>query len=290
MNFIDLHTDFPLKLSLHEKSAAEYKNHPFENYIQNSAIWIDDDILDKKGYYDKCIYKLKNYIKENEINIVSLENFSKNGMLLSVENASFLAEYPEYIDRFKEDKISIVSLTWNGDNKLAGGAAGNSGLTEIGEDVLKKLNKNKFVIDISHLNEKSAEKVIEAADFVAATHSNCKSVFGCKRNLSEKILLKIKEKNGLIGLCFYPEFLGGGNVFEKIRDNIVYLINLGLYKNICIGSDFDGAEMDENLQSNNDIYALYQYLGYNKIKKHILDRIFYENAIAFFEGICKNIK
>jgi membrane dipeptidase len=181
-----------------------------------------------------------------------------------------------------------VSLTWNGDNALAGGTKGKGVLTPKGESVIQRLNSLRIALDISHLNESSAIKAVELAKYPIATHSNCRAICDNARNLTDELLLKIKAKSGLVGICFYPDFLGDKDVFSAVKKNIEHLTSLGMENNISVGSDFDGGEMDENLTSPNDIPKLYNYLLANGFKKRLLEGIFYRNAIAFFDRMCHN--
>ena len=100
------------------------------------------------------------------------------------------------------------------------------------------------------------------------------------RNLTDDKLQLIAEKGGIIGLCFYPEFLGG-DVFFKLYENIYHMLKLGLENNIAIGSDFDGAKMDKKLSDVTKIPELYRNLKEKGISEDILDKIFYKNFQNF---------
>ena len=99
------------------------------------------------------------------------------------------------------------------------------------------------------------------------------------------MVLSLKEKNGLVGINFYPIFLGCENPFESIYKHLSYMLNLGLLDNIAIGSDFDGAKMSETLDSTEKIPLLYEYLDKRGINIAILDKIFYRNALNFFQNV-----
>lgn len=290
MNFIDLHTDTPLKILKGEKIVADFTKSKFDGYLQNMAVWINDDDTNPKLTYEKTVYALKSYLKTNKISAFNGREYCENGVILSVENASFLAENPEYLKRFVKDKISIISLSWNGDNSLAGGAYGKGEITECGKEIIQKANSYGLAVDISHLNDISAKQAIEISDFPLATHSNCMAVCSHPRNLSDDCILQLKEKKGIIGLCFYPVFLGNGDVFERIFENIAHLLHLGMDENIAFGSDFDGAEMNEKLKTNDDVSFLFEFLREKGLDESLLNRIFYKNTLAFFDRMCNNIK
>ena len=285
MNFIDLHTDTPLKIYIKQKADADFIEQDFDFYLQNMAIWLSDKDLNSKETYDNTLKNLKAYSEKNGFSLRG--DFKSSGAFLSVENGGFLAGNPKYLEKMRDDGVKIISLAWNGESPLAGGCYSGSPLNDNAVEIINRMNDYGIALDISHLNEISAKKAIEIAKFSLATHSNCKEVFEHPRNLSDKILLSLKKKGGIVGLCFYPEFLGG-DVFLKLYENVKHLIALGMEKNIAIGSDFDGAEMDPRLAKTKDVEILYNFLIDKGIEKSIVDGIFFENALAFFRKICKN--
>ena len=90
----------------------------------------------------------------------------------------------------------------------------------------------------------------------------------------------LNQKNGILGLNFYPLFLGD-NVYEKIYQNIYFLCKKGFEDMIAIGSDFDGAKMDKRINCSAQIPNLYNFLIEKGLKKNLLDKIFYLNAKKF---------
>lgn len=287
MNFIDLHSDYPLKITGNNTSdaAVDLSNNIFENYVQTLAVFIDDCDLKPRKTYESTMSALKQHLANYKISPFAQTNNKE--YLLSLENGSFLAQDPDYIKNLKSDGICMISLSWNKQNPLAGGSHSKSGLTELGKHCIKLMNREGIALDISHLNMTSALQAVKISNKVLASHSNCAGVFNHPRNLTDEVLLEIKRSNGIIGLCFYPEFLGC-EPFDGIKRNIDYLVKMGMKKNIAIGSDFDGAKMSENLKSLHDVPTLYDYLRHSGIKSDLLNDIFYSNAIAFFSGMCKN--
>lgn len=139
------------------------------------------------------------------------------------------------------------------------------------------MNNLKIGCDLSHINEKSFYSAIEYAAFPLATHSNSKKICNHKRNLTDEQIKLICEKGGIIGFCFYPKFLGG-DVFEKLYENIFHIADMGFENHIAIGSDFDGAEMDKKLGKIEKVPDLYTFLKAKGLSDSLLHKIFYENA------------
>lgn len=278
-SLFDLHSDLPSALLRKEKSAIIFDTN-LKRHFQTAAFFIPENEPRPYLYYKKMLSVFK---EQNTVPINRLSDFKT--VLLSIEGGAAFEDNLNRIYEFYNDKIRTVSLTWNHDNSLAGGAFGEGSLTQKGESSITILNELNIVLDISHLNEKSAVKAAEKAEFLIASHSNSKSVFNHKRNLSDDLLKLIRDKNGLVGINFYPEFLGDGDVFEAIYRQISYMLSLGLEKNIAIGSDFDGAEMDPKLRKTDDVFTLYEYLLARFGNEKLIDNIFFLNAYRFYQKV-----
>lgn len=283
MDFFDLHCDTAYECYVKKEkfyvnrlavSGADGKN--FDSWTEVFAIWIKDDTNEPFSLYKKILLDFIIKLLEKPRNLTPL---------FSLEGGAVLEDDSDKIFDLKKDGIKFITLTWNGENKIAGGVNSQIGLTDFGREVIEKMNRLKIGCDLSHLNENSFYSAIEIADFPLATHSNCKSVCDHKRNLTDNQLKLIAQKGGIIGLCFYPDFLGD-NVFEGIYRNIIHLLDLNMENNIAIGSDFDGALMDKNLKNISQVPDLYSYLEEKGLSKDLLDKIFSINANNFIAKLC----
>ena len=290
MNFFDLHADTPLVLDSNnpKSSVVDLSSHPFQEYKQVMAIFLNEDLVNPVDAYNRRMKLIKSHLKDCNFPFLNQEFKSSCGALLSVENAGFLANDIEFLLKLKDDGISFLSLTWNNDNLLASGANGDGGITQKGKDVIKFMNEIGIALDISHLSHKAAMEGICLADRVLASHSAIFTLNPHSRNIKDETLLSLKQKNGIIGLCLYPLFLGGDDVAERLADSAEYLVNLGLENNIAIGTDFDGADMAFSVSKTDHISSVFNTFCRRGFEKSTVEAIFYENAIAFFNKICEN--
>lgn len=277
LNFFDLHCDTPyecyIKNQEFEKNTlavSAVKGAIFNKWYQTFAIWIKDNAENPFLLYNNILNDFKVKLKDKPDNLTPL--FALEGGA-AIENE-------ECLFKMREDGIKIITLTWNGENNIAGGFKTEKGLTDFGKKVIDIMNKTKIACDLSHLNIKSFYKVIERSDYPLATHSNCNKVFEHPRNLSDEQIRLMAQKGGIIGICAYPEFLSK-EPFEGMYLNILHLLDLGFKNSIAIGTDFDGAKMDTRLDSIDKIPLLYAFLSERGLSKELLDKIFYENANNF---------
>lgn len=282
MKYFDLHCDTAYEcyfknMPLDDNCfAVSFKNGAcFSSWTQTFAVWIRDEAENPFELYNKIITDCKARLKAKPSNLTPI---------FAVEGGAVIEKDIDRLYRLKEDGIKYLTLTWNGENRIAGGSHSQLGLTRFGKRVIKRMNKLGIACDVSHLNDRSFYRVIELAEHPLATHSNCRAVCDVPRNLTDEQIRLIAEKGGIIGLCFYGKFLGG-DVFEKLYENICHLLDMGLERSIAIGSDFDGADIDRRIDKLSKIPELYCRLSEKGIKDSTLDRIFYENADEYIRNL-----
>lgn len=277
MRFFDLHCDTAYKM--YTEKQGFYKNRLaisgkkgeiFESWYQTFAIWLPENLEKPYDFYKNTLLHLKQNL------------CGKVKPIFAVEGGTVLENNTDRLYNLKQDGVKLLTLTWNGENAIAGGSKSEKSLTEFGKTVIDKMNKIGMAVDLSHLNDKSFFEVIDCAEKPLASHSNCRFVCDVPRNLSDTQIKLICEKGGIIGLNFYPVFLGD-DVYEQIYRNIYRLCDMGYENNIAIGSDFDGADMANELCDITKIPALYSFLEQKGFDKELLDKIFYKNAHLTFD-------
>lgn len=86
--------------------------------------------------------------------------------------------------------------------------AENNGLSAFGIEVVKEMNRLGMMVDISHISDKSFYDVLKVTNApVIASHSSCRALCGSPRNLSDDMLLALKENGGVIQICILGNYL-----------------------------------------------------------------------------------
>lgn len=140
--------------------------------------------------------------------------------------------------------------------KFPGSPDTGPGLTSLGRALIRRCNKLRILIDLSHLNEKGFWDVAQLSNApLVATHSNVHSICPSTRNLTDKQLYAIKDSNGLVGVNLATSFLrADGQMRSDTSINTVlqhmdYLINILGEDHVGLGSDFDGAVIPDKIGS-----------------------------------------
>ena len=139
---------------------------------------------------------------------------TKNGLIsvfIGMENGSPIQQSLPLLRTFYRLGVSYVTLTHNGDNAIADSAAEGKrwhGLSPFGKEVVAEMNALGMMIDLSHASDETFWDCIRLSEApVVATHSCCRALCNHRRNLTDDMLKALGEKDGYVGINFYPAFL-----------------------------------------------------------------------------------
>ncbi len=298
MRYFDLHCDTLYRAvtensSLNDKSFHLYSDASsrFAKWTQCFAIWIRDDIaFDKtREIFYKAAEKLKKDCEKYGFKLYeSGDKMSERTAVFTVEGGRLIGSDLDMISELAKNSVKILTLTWNGDNNIACGALSENdmGLTEFGRRALIELERNKIIVDVSHLSDKSFYDVACRAEapFIA-THSNSRAVCKNKRNLTDEQFKIIRDRGGVVGINFHRYFLkknGEADISDILR-HCEHFLSLGGENTLSIGSDFDGSELPRGISSVESIPKLYELFLRENYPESLLDKLFYSNAANFFE-------
>lgn len=84
----------------------------------------------------------------------------------------------------------------------------SNGLSPLGTQVVKEMNRLGMMVDISHISDKSFYDVLKVTNApVIASHSSCRALCGSPRNLTDDMLLALKGNGGVIQICILSNYL-----------------------------------------------------------------------------------
>lgn len=205
--------------------------------------------------------------------------------ILTVENGSALAGQLARIETLARDGVRMMTLTWNGENEIASGNVTDHGLSSFGREAIRELERHKIVVDVSHLNDRSFFDVLDIAQKpFAASHSNARSVCGHRRNLTDEQVREMVDRKCLIGLNYSHDFLRTGERpagLEDLYRHVEHFLELGAEHCLALGSDADGADVPDTLNSPAKTAGLYQYFLDRGLSQEQAEGILWKNALNF---------
>lgn len=104
----------------------------------------------------------------------------------------------------------FMQLSYNNQSLLATGCyeSEDPGITRMGRQVIKEMNRVGLVVDMSHSADRST---IEAADIsdrpIAITHANPYDWHPALRNKREDVIRAVTQNGGMLGFSLYPHHL-----------------------------------------------------------------------------------
>jgi microsomal dipeptidase-like Zn-dependent dipeptidase len=138
--------------------------------------------------------------------------------------------------------VRFMQLTYNNQSLLATGCyeAEDSGVTRMGREVIKEMNRVGLVVDMSHSAERSTLDAIALSDRpIAITHANPNFWHPAKRNKSDDVLRALGENGGMLGFSLYPHHLKDKSqcTLESFCEMIARTADLMGVQHIGLGSD-----------------------------------------------------
>ncbi len=212
-------------------------------------------VMERKGE----MVQITNWLQlENHLAMWANESISNEkkpiGYILSLEGADSIIDL-SYLEDYYANGLRAIGPAHYGPGRYAAGThSDGTGLTPIGKDLLKEMDRLKIILDATHLTDKG---FFEAMDIfkgtVWASHQNCRSVVAGERQFSDDQLKLIIERGGVIGgaldtWMLYPDYKMGqdnpkdlGINLEKLVDHFDHICQLaGNCLHIGFGTDLDG--------------------------------------------------
>jgi len=106
--------------------------------------------------------------------------------------------------------VRFMQLTYNNQSLLATGCyeEHDPGLTRMGKQVIKEMNRVGLVVDMSHSADLST---IQAAEYssrpIAITHANPFEWMPARRNKKPEVIKAVIDNGGMLGFSLYPHHL-----------------------------------------------------------------------------------
>ena len=138
--------------------------------------------------------------------------------------------------------VRFMQLTYNNQSLLGTGCyeENDPGITRMGKQVIKEMNRVGLVVDMSHSAERSTLEAIEISERpIAITHANPTFWHPALRNKSDEVLKALGESGGMLGFSVYPHHLKDGSncTLESFCTMIADTVDLTGINSIGIGTD-----------------------------------------------------
>ncbi|HET9002168.1 MAG TPA: membrane dipeptidase [bacterium] len=193
------------------------------------------------------------------------------GFVISMESADPVLEPAELRDWW-EGGLRLIGPAHFGPGRYAGGTGSELGLTELGAPLLSEMARVGIILDLTHCSDQAFWEALARYDGpVHASHNNCRALNPHQRQLSDKQIRAITERDGVIGVvpgCWQlkPGWRNGdSNESVSLADIVAHMDHIcqiaGASRHVGIGSDLDGGVGREGFAHDLDTIADLQKVG-----------------------------
>ena len=248
-------------------------------------------------FFDKSMKENGDVIRQVTTVEEILENREKGIMsaLLTIEEGEAIEGSIEKLEHFYNRGVRMMTLTWNFANQLAypnyvyeGKIDTERGLTDKGIEVIKKMWELGMIVDVAHLNDAGIYDVFKyATKPIVASHSNARAVHNVPRNLSDDMIVKLRENGGVMGINYCPDFISEDTEQNQIPDiisHIKHIVKVGGIDTVALGSDFDGITTPNGMSDCTKTNDLYEALVAEGFSEEDIDKIFYKNFLRVLKA------
>lgn len=211
----------------------------FREVVTNFAEW--------NAYFERYSDLIIPGYTTNDID-TALQN-NRTAIFFGFQNPSPIEDDISLVEICYQLGARFMQLSYNNQSLLATGCYEDNdpGVTRMGKQVIKEMNRLGFAIDMSHSAERSTLHAIELSDRpITITHANPASWHPALRNKSDTVLKALAESGGMLGISIYPHHLNNGSdcSLEDFCQMVARTAELIGVEHIGFGSDLCQGQPD----------------------------------------------
>lgn len=194
-------------------------------------VYTGQDTLTDEGYkkaYDnaiskfEAIHRLVEEIAPNEIELATTSDdvrrinaAGKKVAMIGIENGYPVGMDINNVKKFYDLGGRYMSLAHNGHSQLSDSNTGegddvwlHNGLSDLGKEVIKEMNKWGMMIDVSHPSKEAMKQMIALTEApIIASHSSARALCNHSRNLDDEQLEWLKENGGVVQTVAFKSYV-----------------------------------------------------------------------------------
>ncbi len=184
----------------------------------------------------------------------------KVALFLSLEGAEPIGRDILLLRTFYSLGVRLLGLAWSRRNYACDGVsfesapeyARETGLTAFGRSLVSEALRMGMVIDVSHLNDAGFLEISHmlGVPFIAS-HSDCRSLTGSPRNLTDEQIAALAADGGVAGMNAYGPFCEThllGRTMESLLAHLDHVVEIFGYEHAGMGLDL--CDCLESLRTN----------------------------------------
>ena len=204
----------------------------FQEMVQN--------VIDWNQYFEN--YSNMIFHGRTASDVEKAQKEGRTAIFFGFQNCSPIEDNIGLVEICHQLGVRFMQLTYNNQSLLGTGCYEDNdpGITRMGKQVIKEMNRVGLVVDMSHSAEKSTLEAIEISERPSAiTHANPTFWPPALRNKSNKVLEALGESGSMLGFSVYAHHLKDGTncSLESFCNMVAETAEIMGVTNIGIGTD-----------------------------------------------------
>ena len=240
----DAHSCVPLNADYDISSLKRHREAGFDYVSINVGMDMTPvpEVVSMLASFREQIFRCPEFLPARSIEDVrAAARQEKLAIGFDLEGAKPLMANPSMASLYAELGVRQMLFAYNRTNEAAGGCYEADGpLTDLGADLVQACEGSGIVVDCSHLNEKTAMRIIEVARKpVVFSHSNPRVLNGNLRNITDQMIEACAALGGVIGVNGVSAFMPGGKAEADAMIRVIdYFAERVGTRHIGIGLDY----------------------------------------------------
>lgn len=185
------------------------------------SLWVEPSLFPNRAkrlldLYDALQQQLQKHSKDIELaltpeDIIRINKKGKVAALMGIEGGHGIEGDIRILRVMHQLGVRYLTITWSVNNEFADSSSENEkwgGLSPLGKELIKEMNKLGMIIDVSHVSDKTFFDILKITNKpIIASHSSVRAICSHHRNLTDDQLKALAKNGGVVFINFYPAFL-----------------------------------------------------------------------------------
>ncbi len=167
------------------------------------------------------------------------------GALLGIEGAHALEGDLDRVQDYARRGVRYLGLLHFSANEAGYPAYGlgrsdGDGLTPFGFELVRRCEAAGVLVDLTHINRRGfLDACAVAVKPPIVSHTGVLGAYQHWRNIDDDQLRAVADKGGVVGVMFYPRYLGGDGL-DAVVKHLKHILDVAGDDAPALGSDWDG--------------------------------------------------
>lgn len=155
----------------------------------------------------------------------------KIAALIGVEGGHMIGNDIRVLRMFGDLGVRYMTLTHFYNDEWADSSTdkpAHNGLTDAGKEIVREMNRQGVMVDISHVSDKTFYDALEVSKApLIASHSSCRALCNHVRDMSDDMIKALAAKGGVIQINYEKSFIDQAykDAQDKLSGGVVQLID-----------------------------------------------------------------